>query len=95
MPTVQFSGNGAGVGAITALVVKTDGSVAWIARDRERSSPSSGIAPELLFYDVYAADRSGTRLLAAGTDVSPSSLALGGSTVYWTQSGTAHTTTLN
>jgi len=37
----------------------------------------------------------GTRLLASGFDVSPSSLALAGSTIYWTQGGKPESSTLN
>jgi hypothetical protein len=36
---------------------------------------------------VYAAEGSATRLLASGTDIVPSSLALAGGTVYWTLAG--------
>lgn len=93
-----------GVGEIVALVLKSDGSVAWIAEDTERSATAK--AP---YFDVYAADGSGTRLLASGTDVDPSSLALSvdathldyyphtiaGSTLYWTQGGQSFSTTLN
>jgi hypothetical protein len=93
-----------GVGKIVALVVKIDGSVAWIAEDYERSATAK--AP---YFDVYAVDGSGTRLLASGTDIDPSSLALSvdathldyyphtiaGSTLYWTQGGQSFSTTLN
>jgi hypothetical protein len=93
-----------GVGRIVALVLKSDGSMAWIAKDTERSATAK--AP---YFDVYATDRSGTRLLASGTDIDPSSLALSvgathlgyypdtiaGSTLYWTQAGQSFSTTLN
>jgi hypothetical protein len=93
-----------GVGKVVALVLKSDGSVAWIAEDSERSAASK--AP---YFDVYAADRSGTRLLASGTDIDPSSLALSvdathlgdyphtiaGSTLYWTERGQSFSTTLS
>jgi hypothetical protein len=85
----------AGVGPVVALVVKPNGSVAWIARDYERSMRPTAESEELPYYDVYAADKSGTRLLASGLDVSPSSLALGGSTLYWTQGGKAASAVLN
>jgi hypothetical protein len=74
--------------------------VAWVAEDYERSSRVHG-GTEAPFFDVYASDRTGTRLLASGTNVDPSSLALSagsfgvggllrataGSTLYWTQGG--------
>jgi len=93
-----------GVGNVVALVLKRDGSVAWIAKDSERSATAK--AP---YFDVYATDKSGTRLLASGTDVDPSSLALSvgathtgdypdaseGSTLYWTQDGKPYSATLD
>jgi hypothetical protein len=93
-----------GVGRIVAIVLKSDGSVAWIANDTERSATAK--AP---YFDVYATDKSGTLLLAAGTDIDPSSLALSvgathlgyypdaiaGDAVYWTQGGQSFSTTLN
>src|SRR4029077_17139210 len=96
-----------GVGNVVALVLKSDGSVAWIADDYMRSITPGGTGPP--YFDVYAVDRSGTRLLASGTDVDPSSLALSvggnnigmssrsvaGSTLYWTQGGKPFSTTLN
>ena len=93
-----------GVGNIVALVLESDGSVAWIAKDTERSAAAK--AP---YFDVYATDKSGTRLLASGTNIDPSSLALSvgathlgyypdaiaGSTLYWTQGGQSFSTMLN
>jgi hypothetical protein len=72
-----------GVGETTKIVLG-NGLVAWIARDIERSNASSPKAP---FYDVYALDASGSHLLAAGTEVDPSSLALAGRLVYWSEGG--------
>ena len=45
------------------------------------------IGREVNYYDLYALDSSGERLLASGTELAPSSLALAGSTLYWTQGG--------
>lgn len=88
-----------GVGPIVGLVLKSDGSVAWIAEDYERSSKLYGAGAP--YFDVYATDKTGTRLLAPGINIDPSSLALSvggigvggnrrtivGSTLYWTQGG--------
>jgi hypothetical protein len=74
-----------GVGPTTSIVLKKDGAVAWIV-------DTSG---EQNRYQVHAADRSGARLLASGSDVDPSSLALAGSTLYWTQGGKAFSAALN
>lgn len=75
-----------GVGPAVAIVVRSNGAVAWIAEDYERSS-GLGTPVEVPYFDVYAADKGGTRLLASGFDVNPSSLALAGGTLYWTQNG--------
>lgn len=96
-----------GVGSIVGLVLKSDGSVAWIAEDYERSSKLYGAGAP--YFDVYATDKTGTRLLASGTSIDPSSLALSvgdfgvsgvlrtvvGSTVYWTQGGKSESAPLN
>ncbi len=96
-----------GVGPIVGLVLKSDGSVAWIAEDYERSSKLFGAGAP--YFDVYATDKTGTRLLASGTSIDPSSLALSvgdfgvggvrrtvvGGTVYWTQGGNPSSATLN
>jgi hypothetical protein len=96
-----------GVGPVVGLVLKSDGAVAWIAEDYERSATPHGTGTP--YFDVYATDKLGTRLLASGTNVDPSSLALSvgsvdvggyrrtivGSTLYWTQSGDQFSATLN
>jgi hypothetical protein len=71
-----------GIGETTAIVVKRDGSVAWIAR------ASNGI-------QVRSADAAGSHLLAASPEIEPYSLALAGSTVYWSQRGKPMSATLN
>jgi hypothetical protein len=65
-----------GIGLTTAIVVKSDGAVAWIVE--------TGFPTE---YQVHAVDKSGSRVLASGADIGPSSLALAGNTLYWTQGG--------
>ncbi len=74
-----------GKGPATAVVVKSDGAVAWIV--------PTGIAPST--YEVRAVDKAGERLLAAGTDIGPTSLAVAGTTVYWTQEGRPMSAQLN
>lgn len=46
-------------------------------------------------YQVHIADQSGGRILASGTDIASDSLALAGSTVYWTQNGQPYAAPLN
>jgi hypothetical protein len=80
-PNPKFVGDG----PATSIVVKSDGAVAWIldtVQEHER-------------YQVHAVDRTGSRVLATGSDIDPHSLALAGSTLYWTQGGNPYSTTLN
>lgn len=74
-----------GVGPAVAIVVKSDGAVAWIVE--------SGFMPTE--YQVHAVDKTGSRLLASGTNIVPSSLKLTGSKLQWTQGGTRALTVLN
>jgi hypothetical protein len=62
-------------GFVEEFVLKTDGAVAWIVDTSYKPNE----------YAVVAADRTGTRMLATGAGIAPSSLALAGSTLYWTQ----------
>ena len=75
-----------GNGPASSIALKNDGSVAWITAD------SVG---ETIYYEVHALDKTGNRLLATGTDIVPHSLALAGSTLYWTQDGKPFSTKLN
>lgn len=72
---------GVGTGPATAIVVKGDGAVAWITDNWETPGKTQRD------YEVHAADRKGSRLLATGNDIGADSLALAGSTLYWTQGG--------
>jgi hypothetical protein len=74
-----------GVGEIKGIVLKSDGAVAWTAFDFRRTVAHGALYPR--YYDLYASDKSGERLLASGTEINPDSLALAGSTLYWTQGG--------
>jgi hypothetical protein len=73
-------------GPVEDLVVKSDGAVAWVVQKRPRPENLSGPPAES---EIYAFDKSGKRLLASGTEIAPNSLALAGSTLYWTQGGKA------
>jgi len=70
-----------GIGFTTTIVVKSDGAVAWIAGNEQN-------------YEVHALDKTGARLLASG-NIDPKSLALAGSTLYWTEAGKPASATLN
>jgi hypothetical protein len=69
--------NQVGDGSITAIVVKSDGSVAWILENN--------ISP--VEYEIHTFDKTGSHVLASGSDIEPHSLALAGSTLYWLQGG--------
>jgi hypothetical protein len=87
IPATQTPGV-VGVGQAVAIVVKSDGAVAWIAENEG--------APAGARYEVHAADTSGSlRLLAWGAAIDPSSLRLAGSTLYWVQAGQAMSSSLS
>ncbi len=74
-----------GIGSVAGIVVKLDGSVAWIVETGEEEGR----------YQVHAIDKSGSRVLASSPDIDPSSLALAGNTVYWTEGGQPFSAPLN
>jgi hypothetical protein len=74
-----------GLGDTAAIVVKSDGSVAWIVRAGEKLG---GI-------QVRSVDKTGSHLLATSPEIDPTSLALAGSTLYWTQGGKPMSAALN
>jgi hypothetical protein len=78
-----------GAGPTTVIALKSDGAVAWINEHLPRTSETE---PE---YEVHAYDKTGNRVLAAGTNIAPNSLALAGSTLYWTQEGKPFSATLH
>jgi hypothetical protein len=77
-----------GIGPALAITVKSNGSVAWIAENDQKSTKS---AP---YDELHAIDKSGYRTIAVGKEISPKSLALTGSTLYWTQGGKAMSASL-
>jgi hypothetical protein len=74
-----------GGGPTAGIVVKPDGSVAWIVDGGEARG---GL-------HVQVVDRAGSRTIASGMDIAPDSLALVGSTLYWTQGGKPSAATLD
>jgi hypothetical protein len=69
-----------GVGPAVDLVVKSDGSVAWVAEIRGFDRMKRG-------YEVHVLDRRGSRVLASGHGIAPSSLKLVGRFLHWTEEG--------
>ena len=80
-PNRRFVGDG----PASVIVVKRNGAVAWILDTVQRENR----------YQVHALDKTGERVLAVGSNIAPTSLALAGSTLYWTQGGKPFSTTLN
>jgi hypothetical protein len=74
-----------GIGPVESLVVKSDGAVAWIVQ----TSRENGT------YQVHILDKTGSRVVAEGPEVERHSLALAGSTLYWTQGGKPMSASLN
>lgn len=74
-----------GDGPTSAIIVKADGAVAWIT-DTVQSENR---------YQVHALDKTGERTLAVGSNIDPNSLALAGSTLYWTQGRKPESTPLD
>jgi hypothetical protein len=75
-----------GDGPTVAIVVKRNGSVAWLLEHVAAVNPR---------YELHVLDTSGERVVAAGSDIDPRSVALAGSTLYWTQGATPRSTTVN
>jgi hypothetical protein len=84
-----------GVGQVMSVVVKPDGAVAWITEDDERSVGLPGTHGFRVYHEVEAADRNGTRVLAAGFRIKGSSLRLTRSTLHWRNGGKEETATLH
>ncbi|HXB16322.1 MAG TPA: hypothetical protein VNV44_11340 [Solirubrobacteraceae bacterium] len=92
VPDPGFECGEVGLGNTTGIVLKADGAVAWILEPQDWAVEAHIIEPG---YEVHAADATGSTSLARGLDVDPSSLALAGSTVYWTQGGLPRAATLH
>jgi hypothetical protein len=66
-----------GAGETRRIVIKSDGAVAWIVDTTQKENR----------FEVHGLDATGERVLAVGSNIAPESLALAGSTLYWTQGG--------
>jgi hypothetical protein len=67
-------------GAVLSLLVNSEGATAWVADGRQPET-------KVRLSEVHLVDSAGSQLLASSTEIEPLSLALGGSTLYWTQGG--------
>lgn len=78
----SFADGRLSVANVTSLVVRSNGAAAWIQTsfdDNGTSLPGYSV--------VRAAYGQAPVVLDTGTDIDPGSLALGGSTLYWTKAG--------
>jgi hypothetical protein len=76
-PTTRPEEGDIGIGRALSIVLKSDGAVAWIALMGNGTKD----------YQVNVVDKAGSRMLAMGSEVDPSSLAFAGNTLYWMQGG--------
>jgi hypothetical protein len=84
-----------GVGSVVSIVVKPDGSAAWIAQDGGRTAQAEKeLGRRVTFYDVYEVDASGEHELAFGTEIAPHSLTRTGSIVHWRAAGKTYSAEL-
>ncbi len=79
VPTAATPTPAGGGESLPDLIVKEDGAVAWIGRTQGD--------PGHVEYEVVALDSHGLRVLAYGPTVEPESLAVAGSTLYWSGGG--------
>ena len=82
---------------VTDLVLKRNGSVAWIAGSTPLDIPMAppGTVVPRPTYQVQKADRDSSAVLDQGRDIAPGSLALRRSTVSWSKGGRTYSAQLN
>jgi hypothetical protein len=78
VPTGQVAAPNQGIGPAVALVLASDGAVAWIAKDIYAPMPA---------YEVWRWDRRGTARLDHAADIDPASLRLRAHEVEWRRAG--------
>jgi len=83
-------GGGSGIGPTMALVVTSRGAVAWTVRNSEVQC----LPPRFACYVIWGFWTTGNGFTSERPGVDPSSLALGGDTVYWLIDGKPHWVTL-
>lgn len=74
-----------GIGPTESIVLRANGAVAWIARNRYSDTPT---------FEVRKADGSGHLLLDAGENIHPMSLTRAGKEVTWVAGGQTKRTSL-
>jgi hypothetical protein len=87
---VQPAEENAICGEAVSLVLKSDGAIAWTARNYLEGCPHAPPAT----VEVRVHDRHGLRILESAPGIVPTSLHISGSTVSWVNSGTTRTATL-
>lgn len=78
---------------VLSIVVNDEGAVAWLQRD-SYGRHDGGASPHP-GYDIFAIDNDGFHSLRVDLPAAPSSLALTGDKLTWTEQGIRHTARLN
>jgi hypothetical protein len=86
---VSSAAGGFGPNLAEDLVVKDNGSVAWIVLQGKYFDANYRLR------EVWAEDSTGRRLLDSGSDIDKGSLTLVGSTLTWVRGGATRSATLN
>jgi hypothetical protein len=85
---LEESAQRVGVGPVVSIVVKPDGSAAWIAEDGGRTvQAKKELGRRVAYYDVYEVDANGEHELDSGTEIAPHSLVRTGNIVHWLAAG--------
>jgi hypothetical protein len=85
--TVPEPGDYVGVGPAVDVVVRPNGSVAWIAKNLGYDGMQAG-------YEVHVLDRHGRRILAHSPHIAPRSLKLIGDEIHWVEDGVTMSSTI-
>jgi hypothetical protein len=95
-PTTCCSNDGAvGYGPTQALVLASDGAVAWITREDVLYGDVPDGRLDTGEFQVHVHDRNGNRVLDTSTHIAPGSLRLAGHVISWTDSGSVDRATLS
>jgi hypothetical protein len=78
-----------GVGPALKVAVKSNGSVAWLADNRNLRAEGPS------HYEIHVLDRGGSRVVASAANIFPSTFRLDGDALHWWQGGKRKSAPLN